>query len=93
MVLLLAKIQWYQETFTCVSKIDTCESHVRGQEKGGSWFVASNGWISRWRWRHRVSRCTRLVGEAGEVDINTADEEVEIPRSSLSTYVQSQQRF
>ena len=35
---------------------------------------------------HGVSRSTRLVGEAGEVDINTADEKVEILRSSLSMY-------
>eukprot|EP00731_Ephydatia_muelleri_P034635 Em0069g10a len=59
-----------------------CEAKKRGV----AGFVASNGWISRWRWRHRVSRCTRLLGEAGEVDINKADEEVEILRSSLSTY-------
>eukprot|EP00731_Ephydatia_muelleri_P002244 Em0001g2244a len=52
------------------------------KKRGVARFVVSNGWISHWRWRHRVSRCTRL-GEAGEVDINMADEEVEI---LLSTY-------
>ena len=53
------------------------------KKRGVARFVVSNGWISHWRWCHRVSRCTRLGGEAGEVDINMADEEVEI---LLSTY-------
>ena len=53
------------------------------KKRGVARFVVSNSWISHWRWRHRVSRCTRLGGEAGEVDINMADEEVEI---LLSTY-------
>ena len=56
------------------------------KKRGMAGFVGSNGWICNWRWCYRASRFTRLVGEAGEVDINTADEKVEILRSSLAMY-------
>ena len=69
---------------TCVSRIaiymqkqgyEAKKRGVGGQKAG----LANSDGVN-------VSHSTRLVGEAGEVDINTADEKVEILRSSLSMY-------
>ena len=32
-------------------------------------FSASDGWFSRWRWRHNIGKSVKLLGEAGEVNL------------------------
>lgn len=49
-------------------------------------FTASDGWFKNWRWRHCVSNCIRPHGEAGEVDLSSAEQRIQVLRDSLGGY-------
>ena len=49
-------------------------------------FKASDGWFFHWRWRFGVTKQVRLHGEAGDVDIVTADQEMQKLRTELQEY-------
>ena len=56
------------------------------KRRGIKTFNASDGWFSRWRWRYRLSKCKKLHGEAGDVSIQSAEEEMEKLRESLKGF-------
>ena len=49
-------------------------------------FRASDGWFYNWRWRCNVSKCTRLHGEAADVDLDAAEREMHVLRNALASY-------
>ena len=46
-------------------------------------YKASDGWFFQWRWRFGVTKHVQLHGEAGDVDIVTADQEMQKLRTEL----------
>ena len=57
------------------------EARVRGLD-----FKASNGWFCNWRWRFNVSRYVKLHGEAGDVDMHAAEQDIDLLRNALLSY-------
>lgn len=49
-------------------------------------FSASDGWFYRWRWRYNISKRVTLHGEAAEIDLQAAEQEVEKLRIKLADY-------
>ena len=45
-------------------------------------FDASDGWFGSWRWRHCVTKKVRLPGEAGDVDLPAAEQQMQQIRDS-----------
>ena len=56
------------------------EAMLRGIDK----FTASDGWFARWRWRFGVGSSVRLHGEAGDVNIETAEKLMQVIRNKLA---------
>ena len=50
-------------------------------------FKASNGWFMHWRWRYCVTNRVRLLGEAGDVDLPAAEQQMQQLRDSLRGYL------
>ena len=57
------------------------DAYVRGLD-----FKASNGWFSNWRWRFNVSKYVKLHGEAGDVDMQAAEQSIDLLRNALLSY-------
>lgn len=55
------------------------EAQLRGIAK----FKASDGWLARWRWRYGVGKSVHLHGEAGDVDLEAAEKEMQALRDKL----------
>ena len=49
-------------------------------------FKVSDGWFSNWRWRYNISKCVRLHGEAGDIDLEAAELEMKCFRDLLVGY-------
>ena len=49
-------------------------------------FSASDGWFSHWRWCFDISKCVKLHGEAGEVDLKAAEHEFQKLRIEIGKY-------
>ena len=48
-------------------------------------FQASDGWFWRWRWWFNISNSIRLHGEAGDVDLNEAENKIDELRNEIVT--------
>ena len=49
-------------------------------------FSASDGWFSHWRWCFDISKCVKLHGEAGDVDLKAAEHEFQKLRIEIGKY-------
>ena len=48
-----------------------------------STFNASDGWIWRWRWRFSIGKSVRLKGEAGGVNLDEAEKDMQLMRDAV----------
>ena len=46
-------------------------------------FSSSDGWFWRWRWRFNIGKSVRLKGEAGGVNIEEAEKDMEVMRDAI----------
>ena len=56
------------------------------KRQGVAEFSASDGWFCKWRWRCNVSKSARLHGEAADVDLDAAEQEMHVLRNELASY-------
>ena len=56
------------------------------KRQGVAEFSASNGWFHNWRWHCNVSKSTQLHGEAADVDLDAAEQEMHVLRNELASY-------
>ena len=52
-------------------------------KRGITSFKASDGWLWRWHWRFNIANSVRLHGEAAQVDLKIAEEQMEELRSQI----------
>ena len=60
-------------------------ARYEAKQQGIDDFKASDGWLWHWRSRYNISKSIRLHGEAGDVDVQTAQIEMDKFRSSLGS--------
>ena len=49
-------------------------------------FSGSDDWFSHWRWHFDISKCVKLHGEAGDVDLKAAEHEFQKLRIEIGKY-------
>ena len=62
------------------------QASFEAKRQGIAEFSESDGWFYNWRWRCNVSKSTRLHGEAADVDLDAAEQEMHVLRNEFTSY-------